>query len=363
MKAMHLPRTQKDIQAFLDFPDRLYQPAYRTEKKQEVRQLLEERHVLSRYFSQYPLVVREKEQILARCILAFYPGDEAAYLGFFESLENMEAAAKLFALAEELTRGQGRTVLEGPMNVSFWLGYRLKTSHFAEEPYFTELYQPDYYQHLWEQNGFATAADYHSNRYAPVEGEMQDQKYQARYQQFCDLGYVLRSPSRSSFDHDFRAVTQMIRELFRTFPVYKAIRTTEFMDLFADLKKVLNYRYVKLAYDRSGRAAGFLVAIPNYGTLLNKEKLGMRDVLRMLYTKWTTREYILLYMGVRPGHEGLGSALVYSIMEEFRGRKIQAISSYIQAGKVSDSYLFPSVVERRSYRYYRKSLTPRVVQE
>lgn len=357
MKVMHLPQTERDIQAFLDFPEQLYEPEFRTEKREELRDLLAERHVLSRYFTVVPLVVRESGELLARCVLTFYPGDETAYLGFFETKDNPQAASRLFTFAEELARERGCIAVEGPMNASFWLGYRMKASHFKEKPYFTELYQPAYYPTLWEGSGFTVAGVYHSNLYAPVEGEMPDEKYRTRFKQFQEQGYTLRSPNRRSFIEDFRAVAQMIRELFQAFPVYKPIRTSEFLDLFAGMKVILNYRYVKLAFDRNGRASGFLIAVPDYGELLNKEKLGVRDTLRLLYTKWTTRRYIILYMGVRPGHEGLGSALVYSLMEEFRQKRIQAISSYIQEGKVSGSYVFASVQEQREYRYYRKMLS------
>lgn len=356
MEVRHLPRTQTDIQAFLDFPDQLYESEYRTEKKGELCALLEERHILSRYFTFFPLLVREDGRLLARCVLTVYPGDETAYLGFFESRDDQEAVARLFAFAEEVAREHGCLALEGPMNASFWLGYRMKVSHFGEKPYFTELYQHAYYPALWEANGFTKAAAYHSNVYAPVDGAMPDEKYRTRFEQFQEQGYTLRSPSRRSFPEDFRAVAQMIRELFRAFPVYKPIRTSEFLDLFAGMKVILNYRYVKLAFDRNGRAAGFVIAVPDYGELVSKEKLRVRDTFRMLYTKWTTRRYVILYMGVRPGHEGLGSALVYSLMEEFRQKRIQAISSYIQEGKVSGSYVFASVVGQREYRYYRKAL-------
>ena len=77
-----------DVGAFLDFSDSLYAPAFRTENKRELREVLEGKHPLSHYFRVTPLVVKEADQIVCRAVVTCYPDDTTAYLGYFQSENN-----------------------------------------------------------------------------------------------------------------------------------------------------------------------------------------------------------------------------------------------------------------------------------
>lgn len=345
-----------EMDAFVAFSDAIYEPAFRTEDKAELRALLMKQHALSHYFTVIPIVVKQANDILARCVVTIYPDDEVAYMGYFESVENHEAARLLFSFAEQEAKQHEKFVMEGPLNASFWLGYRLKVNAFTGRPYFGELYHHSYYQELWSVNGFEQTETYFSNHYVPVDEQMNQAKYSKRFDQFLQKGYQFKSPTRKTMDIDFLAVAELIQERFQTFPAFKGIELAEFMDLFVALKQILHERYVKLAFDQNDELVGFLISLPDYGNLFKKEKRGVATLLRFIWKKYTTRHYVILYMGVKEGHEGLGSALVYTLMESYRKRKIKAISSYIQAGKVSGSYAFPSVERQNAYAYYRKTL-------
>ena len=345
-----------DHEAFLAFSESLYDPVFRTENKRELRELLEGKHPLSHYFKVIPLVVKDAGRIVCRAVVTCYPDDPAAYLGYFESENNPEAAALLMNDATHIAHMHGKKTIEGPMNASFWLGYRLKVNHFDKEPYFSELYNRDYYQALWEANGFERRETYYSNFYAPVDEKIKQEKYQKRYQQFTDKGYRIVSPTKQSLDNDFQAVSGMLQDRFRTFPVFKGISEEEFMVLFENLKLLLNLRYVKLAYDSLGKFVGFVIAVPDYGTQLSKETLSKKEVLKALLTKQMTRNYVIMYMAVKEQHEGLGSALVYAVIQEFKRYRVQSISSYIHEGKVSGSYVISSITDQNEYVYYEKKI-------
>lgn len=356
MKAEYLLIEETKIQNFLSFPDTLYRPEFRTENKKELAQIIRGEHPLSHYFQAIPFLVEEQGRILARAVLTFYPEDSTAYLGYFESLDNDEAVRLLLDFAEKESLDHAKKKIAGPLNASFWLGYRLKVNHFNRRPYFSELYHLDYYKKLWEGNGFDREATYYSNHYNPVDEQMDRNKYLKRYKQFKGKGYQIVSPARKTLNHDFLAVAELIQDRFQTFPVFKTIQIDEFLQLFSDLKAILNRKYVKIAYSPNGELAGFLISVPDYGTLFNQEKLNLRAIVQFLFKKYTSREYIILYMAVKEGHEGLGSALVYSLMEEYNKRKIKATSSYIHEGKVSGGYAFGSVYEQSEYAYYSKRI-------
>lgn len=352
MKANCPILTDKTLEAFVSFSTHLYEPAYQTENQTELRALLTTSHPLSHYFQVIPIWVVEDDHILARAVLSLYPDDDAAYLGYFESENNPEAARLLFEEAVRQSRLHQKKQLEGPMNASFWLGYRLKTNHFNDQPYFSESYQPDYYQQLWEANSFKRTDRYFSNHYAPVDEQMSRHKYAKRYRQFQEKGYMIKSPSRATLDQDFAAVAELIQDRFKSFPVFKQVSPDEFISLFSNLKLILRKRYVKLAYTSAGEMVGFIISVPDYGNLFNRKQMTVKTLLSLVAIKCFSRRYIVMYMAVKEGHEGLGSAMVYALMTEYNKRRIQATSSYIHEGKVSGSYVFGSVERQSEYAYY-----------
>ena len=59
---------------------------------------------------------------------------------------------------------------------------------------------------------------------------------------------------------------------------------------------------------------GFFISIPNYNNKVYN--LTLPNILKILTIKHKPKEYIMLYMGVEPEYKGLGSSLVYSIINE-----------------------------------------------
>ena len=90
------------------------------------RKLLAGKHVLSHYFTFLPVIALDEERKTAgRCALTLYEGDPVGYVGFFECIDDPDAAGALLAAAGKLAKKYGRTRLEGPLNASFWIGYRM----------------------------------------------------------------------------------------------------------------------------------------------------------------------------------------------------------------------------------------------
>ena len=108
------------------------------------------------------LLFDEKKEIIGR-IAAFvnaktvmknneYP---VGGMGFFECVDNQEAANLLFDTAKKWLEEKGMEAMEGPINFGdrdkFW---GLLTLGFEEEPNYLANYNPFYYQQLFENYGF-----------------------------------------------------------------------------------------------------------------------------------------------------------------------------------------------------------------
>lgn len=324
------------IGRFLELPGKLYTKKTCMQQPEEERRILTGAHVLSHYFSIFPmLVLDENGDALSRAVLTVYPHDPEAYLGFFESVDDGEAVRLLFQKAEEIAGKQGCRRITGPVDASFWIRYRFKNNHF-ESSYTGEPFNLDYYPRLWQSLGYEITERYYSNHYRTVPCSGTDPRFQIRLRQKLQEGYRIESPSRRSFSRTLKEVYGLLIELYRTFPAYKRITEEEFTALYGYLRLLIRYSMVKMAYYEN-RPVGFFISIPDYGNDVYG-KPDLAGYLRILKTRMRPKSYVMLYMGVDPAHRGLGKALAEAIREELQKSRVPSVGALIRQGNINKDY-------------------------
>ena len=183
---------------FIALPKELYTSKTAPHNPGEERQLISGTHALSKYFRFMPFILRKDGIPIGRAALTFYPDQpETAYLGFFEMANEKQAAAHFFRALEQFAVHEGCAKILGPMNASFWLGYRMKADRFEDAPYFGEPYNLPYYVDLWRENGYFTAEEYISNHYHTLSpGAYKNVRYEKRLQAFLANGYTIHPPKK-----------------------------------------------------------------------------------------------------------------------------------------------------------------------
>lgn len=341
-------KTQRD---FLRLPQKLYSGAFAMQNPEQERELLQNRHVLSGYFSFFGFVCYCNSRPVARWALSIPPQENTCYLGFFECLPEHEACApQLFAHARAFARSQNMERICGPVNGSFWLGYRMKVDHFTEPPFFSEPYNLPSYPKLWEDNGFSVCGRYLTNISNRVEtGSKANSRYQNRMQQFTKQGYRICSPSKKEFSALLHEVYHLIMPLYTDFPVFQKLKQDDFIAAYSSLGAILDYSLTQIAYYKDKPVAFFIVT-PNYGNSLRRQNF--RALPGYLYKKYFSKQFIVLYMGVLPQHHGLGTAFLHKFSQQIGRTKSTAIGSMIQEGKVSAGYGKSMVTSRNHYVLY-----------
>ncbi len=327
---------KKRTRDFLALPKRIYSARELMQSPEEEFALLNGTHALSRYFTVIPILIYCENRAVSRAVITLYPNDSTAYIGFFESENDSDAAALLFKTAEEIAEKNGRERLTGPVDCSFWIKYRLKTDRFGS-PYTGEPYNKDYYPNLWYQSGFEVIKRYSSNYYKIVENDDGCEKYAARLEKMLGAGYTIKSPDEGEFDKTLREVYSLMIELYSRFPVYKRITEGEFCSICEYLRHIVNYSMVKMAYF-DGKPVGFFVSVPNYKNGVYG-KLHPLKKLRILSQKRKPKSYVMLYMGVDPKHKGLGSALCEEVRRELKKQRVPSVGALIREGNCSKGYM------------------------
>lgn len=336
IKIIELSAADKALSKFIKLPKSLYSFAEYTQNDREVEQILKGIHPLSHYFQIYPLLaVDEKGKALGRLVLTVYPKDLAGYLGFYECVDEREVSLKLLQYAEELAKKLGCNRLLGPVDASFWLGYRFKVNQFGR-PYTGEPYNKSYYADQWQQAGFERSETYYSNHYPVLCKEDGAEIYPRRLKAMKEAGYVFTHPTAENFDKALEEVYEQLIVLYQNFPAYKHITKEEFCGQFSYLNSILCYEMVKLCYFEE-KLVGFFVSIPDYGSLAYG-KLTPFKLLRILQKRRKPSGYVMLYMGVDRAHRGLGRALAQATKEELVKQQTPSFGALIHAGNFTQGF-------------------------
>lgn len=340
--------------AFCALPGTLYSKRELMQDAETERQLIAGTHILSRYFQVYPfLALDENAQAAARCILTLYPDRTGAYIGFFESIPDADAAECVLCAAEQLAAEHGYRTAVGPVDCAFWIRYRLKTDHFGE-PYSGEPYNKAYYESFFLKAGYTVSGEYLSNRFRRIPDGHRSQKAEKRLAAFRRMGYEIVSPDAASFPRALHEIYGMLIELYSDFQTFVRITEEEFVSLYTPLRHVADYSMVKIAYYHQ-KPVGFFVSIPNCGNALSGT-VNPGKLLRILKAKLCGRDYVMLYMGADPAHPGLGTALAETIKQTLAEKGARSVGALIHKGKVSAGYFRDLVEDQYTYKLYEKEL-------
>lgn len=347
MKTVIFHKRKSYIKKFIKLPKRLYNKREITTNPKTEEALLEGTHILSHYFETTGfMVLDEKENALSRCMVTVYLKDSTAYVGFFESVDNMQASQQLFLSVEEFCRNYNLKKIIGPLDSSFWIKYRLKTNHFGS-PYACEPYNKPYYFSMFEKAGFKVSDKYYSNRFCVVDKSYSNEKYKKRLSEMLEKGYYIENIKAQNFDLDIKTIYNLINKLYRSFPTYKEITQEEFIQIFSSLKIVLNFDMVYIAY-KEQKPVGFFITMPNYSNDICGNMTPAK-LIQILHKKNHSREYVHLYLGVEKEHLGLGTALSEKILEKMKESQTPSIGALIHEGKVTGGY-FKELIEK-TYEY------------
>lgn len=339
---------------FISLPKRLYSKNTITQNEKEERELLAGTHILSRYFSVTPFIaVDENEKCVSRCAVTIYPDDDTAFLGLFESENDIDAVREILAAAENFAQRCDIKKLLGPVDCSFWIKYRFKTNRFGKV-YSGEPYNLPYYPKLWHDCGYKICEKYSSNHFAVFTNEVDSKKCSARLEKKLAEGYSIKNVTKNEFEKAIRDVYSLLIELYSRFPAYKKITEDEFVELYGYFGTIMRPEMVKTAYFRD-KLVGFFIGIPDYGNVVYG-KLSLADYIKFFRIKAKPKRYVMLYMGVDKHHRGLGGALAEAVRLELKNQGAESIGALIRDGNSSKNFFSSNVDYEYHYVLFEKNI-------
>jgi len=235
-------------------------------------------------------------------------------LGFFECINNQEAAFKLFDACKEWLQQNGMEAMDGPINLGDrekWWG--LLIQEFSPASYGTNYNFP-YYQELFEAYGFQIffkQYTYIRKVTAPLE-----ERYAAKAQQIINNpDYTFRHLEKkemNKYAEDFRTV---YNKAWVKHEGVKEMSVAQAQKTFNSMKQVVDERIVWFVYYQN-EPVGFFIAIPELNQLFRyvNGKLNWLGKLKFAFHRWrgACNRATGIAFGIAPAHQrkGVEAALI-----------------------------------------------------
>jgi hypothetical protein len=239
-------------------------------------------------------------------------------MGFFECIDNDEAAIKLMDTAKQWLQQQGMKAMDGPINFGendkFW---GLLVEGFTH-PSYGMNYNHAYYKRFFDNYGF-------KKTYEQITNHLQvNNPFPERFTKIANWvakkpGYDFKhfeSANIGRFAADFM---EIYNDAWKNFENFVPINEKTILESFAQMKTIMDEKLIWFAYVDNEPAA-FVLILPDANKMIKplNGKLDLIGKLRFLYYRWKGVDRMrAIVMGTKQKFQkhGLESAIFIKLKE------------------------------------------------
>jgi hypothetical protein len=326
---------KKTSRDFLEVPKKLYRddPNWVCPLDSEIEGIFNPKHNICFQTGEATRwVLKDNSDQLIGRIAAFYDSRKTNHFdyptggaGFFESIDNQDAANLLFDTAKRWLTSKGMQAMEAPINFGENYNYwGLLVEGFMQQAYALPYNFP-YYQKLFEEYGFRNYFEQNSFHKDLSEGWPERQIKFAQYSE-SRPGY--------SFKHlDFKNIEKFVDDFVTSYNAiwekfhedYTPLKHNEIRKMIREAKIAIDEELIWFAYHK-GKPVGLLVVFPDINQILAKLKNGKLNVINKLkffyYRKRAITRSRVFIAGVAPGYQNTGviAAMFYQVIKVINHR-------------------------------------------
>jgi hypothetical protein len=245
-------------------------------------------------------------------------GDEQPVggIGFFDCINNQDAADMLFDVARHWLIQQGMKAMDGPINFGErdrWWG--LVVEGF-QSPLYCMNYNPPYYQQLFEKYGFQPF--YKQICFGMDPKQVLNEKLRERHAFYAqDPTYSVKNISKKHLDKYAADFTEVYNAAWAGHGGLKELKKEQVLQMFKKMKPVMDERIIWFAYHNETPIAIF-VNLPDLNQWFRHldGKFDLFHKLKFLWVKKTKpcTKFNGLVFGIIPEYQGKGMD-AYLVME------------------------------------------------
>jgi GNAT superfamily N-acetyltransferase len=250
------------------------------------------------------------------------------FFGFFEVLDDPEAAAALLATAEDWARQAGHATILGPAQFSTNDEVGLLVDGFNDAPRMLMTYNPPRYMGYLDSAGYKTAMNLWAYSLAIADFvRNKPEKLERVASKVLDRGKLhVRRINMKRFDHEVEFVKKIYNTSWERNWGFVPMTDAEFERLAEQLKPLIDPDLV-IVVECEGEPVGFGLTLPD-----------MNEPLRLAYPRPSTPEALtmlkmLWHWKVRRRHDWL-RVIALGVLPEFRGKGVDGLM-YLETAKAA----------------------------
>lgn len=239
-------------------------------------------------------------------------------IGFFECINDKEAAFLLFDTAKAWLEENGMKAMDGPINFgendSFW---GLLVEGFTPPSYGMNYHLP-YYHELFTAYGFSKTYEQITNHLAVKK------PFPERFTKIANWvankpGYTFEHFSKKNAEKYVSDLMEIYNDAWKDFENFVPIKKETLQESFQKMQTIMDEKLIWFAYV-NGEPASFVVIIPDANQMIKdfKGKLGLIQKLKFVYRRWIgVNRMRAIVMGTKNAYQkhGLESALFIKLKE------------------------------------------------
>lgn len=299
-----------------------------------------------------------------------YQSENVAFFGFFEVLEDYEAAELLLKTAEAWAKERGHTALRGPAQWSTNDECGLLVDGFDDSPRILMTYNPSYYVDYIEKLGYRYARDLWAYKlgvkeFMNITGERLD-KLTTRILERKNI--TIHNLDMKKYDEEVNKLKLLYNNAWSKNWGFIPMTDLEFDQLADELHSIIDPDLVFIA-EKDGKTVGFSLTLPDLNEPLRlaypKPNTPEWWTMAKLVWQWKIRRKVswirVFALGVIPEYRNLGiDALFYYKSARAalnKGMKMGEMSWILDNNDLMNKPIIAMGGEvYKTYRYYEKAL-------
>jgi hypothetical protein len=290
--------------------------------------------------------------------------DGKGFFGFFECMNDPEAAVALVRQAEAYLAQHGCTRIEGPYNFTIYDEIGVLVEGFDSMPYVMNVHNPPYYGELLEGVGLRKAVDWYAFR---VKREAVESRWPERLARLSDhissrKGVTIRPMDRAHFWRDATIVKTIFNQAWSRNFGHVPMTDNEFKRVTSALKHLI-IPELSFVAEINGQPVGF--ALSTYDANLVVREIDGRlfpfGFIKLLRQTKKVKRFRMMLMGVLERYRNRGYEVAFYVQTIRKGIEMGMVecevSNIVETNEPMLKSLANLPTERHKvYRIYEKSL-------
>ena len=285
-----------------------------------------------------------------------FHNDKVGFFGFFECINDKNAAKLLFDKAAEFVKENGMNTLRGPVSPSTNDECGLLVDGFDKPPVMLMPYNPEYYGELLESYGFKKAKDLFALWIS--KDVIKNEQMMNKLDRISDMiikkeNLTIRKVNLKDFQNEVQKVREVYNNAWESNWGFVPMTEDEFKHIAANLKMVVDPLYVEFA-EINGETVGFSLALPDINQAIKglNGKLFPFGLFKFLANKKKIDQLRVIIMGVKKEYHKKGIDAIF-----YRDIIRDANNNGIRGAEISwvleDNFAMKQSAEKLGARVYK----------